>query len=188
VILSPRFGEDARDGELDVRLLAHAVAFDGVGQNAFVGGGVHAALDDVVVGAGANYFEGLHRIVNAGEDDDRGIFRGSDQALQAANAVGIRDGDVNQEDVEGILGDLQQRFGQACGGANGELGVASFAKLLANVGLVLSIGDDQENVPGSGIHDLKCPEMKQPCTKAPLSKILSIGGGHGKSLRKPLSE
>jgi len=30
--------------------------------------------------------------------------------------------------------------------------------------------------------------MKQPCTATPLSKAMSMGGGHGKSLRKPLSE
>jgi hypothetical protein len=169
-------------------LFAHAVAFDGVGQNAFVGGGVHAALDDVVVGAGANYFDGLYRVMNGGEDYGWGVFGCGDEAQQAANAVGVGDGNVNQENVEGIFGDLRQRFGQAGDGAHGERSVASFAKLLANVGLVLSIGDDQEHVQGSGIHGLRCPEMKQPCAAAPLSKALGMGGGHGTSLRKPLSE
>jgi hypothetical protein len=149
---------------------------------------MHPALDDVVVGAGADYCDGLYRIVNAGEDDDRSVFGVGDQALQAANAVGIRDSRVNQENVEGIIGDLPQRFGQARDGAHSERSVAGLAKLLRNVGLILSIGDDQEHGQGSGIHGLRCPEMKQPYTAAPLSKTLSMGGGHGKSLRKPLSE
>ena len=98
------------------------------------------------------------------------------------------DGKIEQKMSKGIVGDLLQRRGEAGDGAHGERGIAGFAKLLANVGLVLSIGDDQENVQGSGIHGLKCPDLKQPRTAAPLSKGSKMGGGHGKSLRRPLSE
>src|SRR5580658_214046 len=90
-----RFGQDAGDRELDVGLFAHAVTFDRVGQYAFVRGRVHAALDNVVVRAGANYFDSLNGIVNGGEDDDRSVFRGGDEALQAANTIGVRDCDVD---------------------------------------------------------------------------------------------
>jgi hypothetical protein len=115
-----RFRQYARDRQLHIGLFVHTVTFDSVGQHAFVGGGVHAALDDVVVRAVADHFQGLRCVMNAGEDDDRRIFRTGDQALQAANAVEIRDGYVNQENVEAILGDLEQGVGHSRGGAYGE--------------------------------------------------------------------
>jgi hypothetical protein len=69
-----------------------------------------------------------------------------------------------------------------------ERSVASLAKFLADIGLVLRTCDDQENVWGSGIHGLRCTEMKPPCTAARRSKALRMGGCVGKCFRKPLSE
>ena len=94
------------------------MAFDGVGKHAFVGCGVHAALHNVIVGSGADYFQGLRWVMNAAEDDDRSVFGDGDQALQARNPVGIRDGESNHENVEGILGDFLKCRGQAGDGVH----------------------------------------------------------------------
>jgi hypothetical protein len=48
--------------------------------------------------------------------------------------------------------DQLERLGQTCGGVNGEECVAGIAQLLVDIGLVLRIRDDQENVKRSGIH------------------------------------
>jgi hypothetical protein len=124
------------------------VAFDGVGEHAFVRSRIHAALRDITVGSGADDFQGLRWVMNAGEDDARGILGYGDQALQARNAIGIRNGEINHENVETVLGDLLKCRGHAGDGVYCERTVASLAKFLADIGLVLSTCDYQENVPG----------------------------------------
>ena len=95
---------------------------------------------------------------------------------------------VDYENVPGIFGDLLKSRAHAGDGGHGKRSAASLAKFLADIGLVLSTCDDQENVQGSGIHGLRCAEIKLPCAAARRSTDLRMGGCVGKSSRKPPPE
>jgi hypothetical protein len=76
-----RFRQHARHSELQIGLSAHAVALNGVQQDALEGCRIHATLDDVVVCPRAHHFQRLQLIVDADDGDNGGVVRGSNQAL-----------------------------------------------------------------------------------------------------------
>src|SRR5580693_1807069 len=94
------FRQYARYRKLQVGLAAHAMAFDRVAEHALESRRVHAAFYNVIVRSGSDHFERLRFVINAGDDDNRRVVCGGNQALQALDAVRIRNGEIDQENVD----------------------------------------------------------------------------------------
>jgi hypothetical protein len=134
--------EAALLGEFAVR----AAALEGIAHRPGEEGRVELAFDQIILGAGMNHAQRERLIVDAAEDQDGEILLVGEQAGESVKALAIREGEVEEDEIDACVLDGVLRICQAVDAGSEAEFAAAFREQLGDEPRIAGVVLDEKDI------------------------------------------